>query len=292
MPRKTSRKPARSTPKAGPTAARPAGRKAGQARGSSASRKIDARIAALDDWRGVRLAQIRRLIQSVDPDVVEEWKWMGSPTWSHDGVFAVASALKDKVKLTFAHGAALPDPQKLFNATLGGGTWRAIDFKEGAALDERALAALVRAAVAHNTTSKAAGKAKPVLLAGGNPQIPKGDGDSPVQAYLAAMPGWKRALGRRLDALVVRTVPGVRKAVKWNSPLYGVEGQGWFLSLHCFNEYVKVAFFRGASLRPLPPGGSRQKDVRYLDIREDDELDEARFAAWVAQASRLPGERM
>ena len=134
--------------------------------------------------------------------------------------------------------------------------------------------------------------AKPVLLSGGNPQIAKGYGDAPVQAYIAAMPGWKRALGRRLDALIVQTVPEVRKAVKWNSPFYGIEGQGWFLSYHCFTRYVKVAFFRGASLHPLPPGGSKQKDVRYLDIHEDDQLDEARFAAWVKQASQLPGERM
>jgi hypothetical protein len=136
------------------------------------------------------------------------------------------------------------------------------------------------------------GDAKPALLAGGNPRIAKGDGDAPVQAYIAAMPGWKRNVGRRLDALIVRTVPGVRKAVKWNSPLYGVEGQGWFLGIHCFTNYVKVAFFRGTSLRPVPPGGSKSKDTRYLDIREDDELDEAQLAAWVKQASQLPGERM
>jgi hypothetical protein len=134
--------------------------------------------------------------------------------------------------------------------------------------------------------------AKPTLLAGGNPQIAKADGDAPVQAYIAAMPGWKRDVGRRLDALVVSTVSGVRKAVKWNSPFYGVEGQGWFLSLHCFTKYVKVAFFRGTSLRPLPPGQSKHKDVRYLDIHEDDQIDEAQFAAWVKQASQLPGERM
>ena len=133
---------------------------------------------------------------------------------------------------------------------------------------------------------------KVALLAGGNPQIPKGDGDAPVQAYIAAMPGWKRDVGRRLDALIVRTVPGVHKAVKWNSPFYGIEGQGWFLSFHCFAKYIKVAFFRGASLRPLPPGASKQKEVRYLDIHEDDRLEEAQFAAWVKQAAALPGERM
>lgn len=134
--------------------------------------------------------------------------------------------------------------------------------------------------------------AKPVLLSGGNPQIPKGDGDGPVQAYIAAMPGWKRAIGRRLDALITRTLPKVRKAVKWNSPFYGADEEGWFLSYHCFTKYVKVAFFRGAALDPLPPGGSRQKDVRYLDIHEDDAFDEAQFTDWVKQASRLPGERM
>ncbi|HVR57393.1 MAG TPA: DUF1801 domain-containing protein [Pseudolabrys sp.] len=131
--------------------------------------------------------------------------------------------------------------------------------------------------------------AKPALLAGGNPQIAKADGDAPVQAYIAAMPGWKRDIGRRLDTLIVRTVPGVRKAVKWNSPFYGIDGQGWLLS---FTRYVKVAFFRGTSLRPLPPAASKHKDVRYLDIHEDDALDEAQLAAWVKQASQLPGERM
>jgi hypothetical protein len=135
-------------------------------------------------------------------------------------------------------------------------------------------------------------KAKPGLLSGGNPQIAKADGDAPVQAYIAAMPGWKGDVGRRVDTLIARTVPGVRKAVKWNSPFYGIAGRGWFLSFHCFTRYVKVAFFRGTSLRPLPPGESKHKDVRYLDIHEDDRLDEAQLAAWVKQASQLPGERM
>ena len=136
------------------------------------------------------------------------------------------------------------------------------------------------------------GAAKPTLLAGGNPQIAKADGDAHVQAYIAAMPGWKRDVGRRLDALIGRTVPGVRKAVKWNSPLYGVEGRGWFLGMHCFTNYVKVAFFRGTSLRPVPPGASKSKDTRYLDIHEDDQLDEAQLDTWVKQACQLPGERM
>ena len=146
------------------------------------------------------------------------------------------------------------------------------------------------------TSAKVAKKAatKPVLLSGGNPQIAKGYGDAPVQAYIAAMPGWKRDVGRHLDSLIVCTVPGARKAVKWNSPFYGVEdqGAGWFLAFHCFTKYVKVTYFRGTSLRPLPPGESKHKEVRYLDIREDEPLDEAQLAAWVRQASQLPGERM
>ena len=131
--------------------------------------------------------------------------------------------------------------------------------------------------------------AKPVLLAGGNPQIAKADGDAPVQAYIDAMPGWKRDIGRTLDALITRTVPKVRKAVKCNSPFYGLEGEGWFLSYHCFTKYVKVTFFRGAALRPLPPGASKHPDVRYLDIREDDEIDEKQLSSWIRQASKLPG---
>ena len=134
--------------------------------------------------------------------------------------------------------------------------------------------------------------AEPTLLAGGNPQIGKADGDAPVQAYIAAMPGWKRDVGQRLDALIMRTVPGVHKAIRWNSPLYGAAGQGWFLGIHCFTRYVKVAFFRGASLRPVPPGKSKSHDTRYFDIREDDQLDEARLAAWVKQANRLPGREI
>jgi len=132
---------------------------------------------------------------------------------------------------------------------------------------------------------------KPVLLSGGNPQIAKGYGDAPVQAYIAAMPGWKSVVGRRLDALIERAVPGVKKAVKWNSPFYGVEDQIWFLSFHVFAKYIKVAFFRGASLSPVPPGASKHKDVRYLDIHEN-QLDEAQFVNWVKQAAALPGERM
>ncbi len=140
------------------------------------------------------------------------------------------------------------------------------------------------------TSKPSAQTPRSALLTGGNPQIAKADGDAPVQAYIAAMPGWKGEVGRRLDALVERALPDARKAVKYNSPLYGVEGEGWFLSFRCFTKYVKVAFFRGSSLRPLPPGESKQELVRYLDIHEHDELDEAQLADWVTQASRLPGE--
>jgi hypothetical protein len=151
-----------------------------------------------------------------------------------------------------------------------------------------------KSATKSKSPSKAGAKAKPgavkplKLLSGGNPQIAKADGDAPVQAYIAAMPGWKRDLGKRLDALIVRNVPNVRKAVKWNSPLYGIEGQGWFLAFHTFTHYVKVAIFRGTSLRPVPPSASKGKDTRYMDIHEG-ELDEAQMATWVKQAAALPG---
>ena len=141
-------------------------------------------------------------------------------------------------------------------------------------------------------TDAGAGQGTPKLLSGGNPQIPKGYGDAPVQAWIAAAPGWKGALAARLDALIAAEVPEVRKAVKWNSPCYGVAAGSWVLSLHCCTRYLKVTFFRGGALDPVPPGVSKYPEVRYLDIREDDSLDEARFAAWVRQASRLPGERM
>ena len=142
--------------------------------------------------------------------------------------------------------------------------------------------------MAKKTPKKSKGE-KPILLAGGNPQIAKAEGDAPVQAYIAAMPGWKSDVGRRLDALIVRTVPGVRKAVKWNSPFYGVDGQGWFLNFHTFTNYVKVAFFRGTSLRPVPPGKSKHEEVRYFDIHANDPLDEAQLATWIRQAAALPG---
>ena len=138
----------------------------------------------------------------------------------------------------------------------------------------------------------ATGEKPVVLLSGGNPQIAKGYGDEPVQAYIAAMPGWKRAVGRRLDEIIVRTVPEVQKAVKWNTPFYGLDSKTWFLGFHCLTKYVKVAFMQGASLDPVPPGTSKQKDVRYLDIYENDEIDEAQFADWVNQASLLPGEKL
>ncbi|MFN0058070.1 MAG: DUF1801 domain-containing protein [Planctomycetota bacterium] len=147
--------------------------------------------------------------------------------------------------------------------------------------------------VASPTRRKSASaEAKPALLSGGNPQIAKADGDAPVQKYIAAMPGWKRDVGRRLDALIVRTVPNVRKAVRWNSPFYGVEGRGWFLGLHCITKYVKVAFFRGTSLHPLPPVESKNEGTRYFHIHEHEPLDEMFVASWIRQASELDGEHL
>ena len=142
-----------------------------------------------------------------------------------------------------------------------------------------------------NTSKKASAK-KPTLLSGGNPQIAKADGDAPVQAYIAAMPGWKHDVGRHLDALIVRTVPTVRKAVRWNTPFYGIEGQGWFLSYHCFTKYIKVTFLNGSSLRPAPPVKSKYEEVRYFHIHEDDQLEEELLANWIRQASELPGDQL
>lgn len=142
-----------------------------------------------------------------------------------------------------------------------------------------------------NKKTAATRSIKPILLSGGNPQIAKADGDEVVQAYIAAMPGWKGDVGRRLDALIVRTVPNVRKAVRWNTPFYGIEGQGWFLAFHCIAKYVKVTFFCGASLSPIPPVESKIKGVRYFHIHEDDRLDEELAASWIRQASELPGEK-
>jgi hypothetical protein len=250
------------------------------------------------------LARMRKLILDADPAVAEEWKW-SVPVWSREGILCTGEAYKQVVKLTFAKGASLPDPAHLFNSSLEGNTRRAIDIREGETVNARAFAALIRAAVAENRrgakiqgkTTAAARAVKSAaprvgkrvkLLSGGNPQVAKADGDAPVQAYIKAMPGWKRAVGARLDAIISRAAPNARKAVKWNSPFYGVDGQGWFLSFHVFTNYVKVTFFRGTSLRPVPPGGTHQ-DGRWIDIREGDTIDEAQLTAWVKQASSIPG---
>jgi hypothetical protein len=312
-PRKSASR-SKSPPKPAAKAKPPA--EANRALGQPASRLIDQRIRSLGDWRAKALAEVRRMIHEADPGIVEEWKWMGTPVWSHAGNVCTGESYKQVVKLTFARGASLPDPRGLFNSSLEGNTRRAIDIHEGEVLNARAFKALIQAAVAENlrssaAKSKPAAKARPaakakshpttdkpvkprkaakgavVLLSGGNPQIAKADGDAPVQAYIAAMPGWKGDLGKRLDALIVRVVPQVRKAVKWNSPFYGLEGQGWFLAFHVFTRYVKVSFFRGTSLRPVPPGGTG-KDSRWIDIHQDD-LDEKQIANWVKQAAALPG---
>ncbi len=290
-------------PKAKPGAA------AERANENPASRLIDERIRSLEGWRGETLATVRRLIHEADPKIVEECKWVkptnpsGVPVWSHAGIVCTGEVYKAVVKLTFARGASLEDPRKLFNSSLEGNTRRAIDLREGEPLDAAAFKALIQAAVAENLRSSAPKsksplKAKPVakeappvkLLSGGNPQIAKADGDAPVQAYLAAMPGWKSDLGKRLDAIIVRAIPEVRKAVRWNSPFYGLEGQGWFLSLHVLTRYVKVTFFEGMSLQPVPPGGTpKSKAARWIDVYEDDKLDEAQMATWAKQAAALPG---
>src|SRR5712672_3685495 len=181
--------------------------------GEPASRLIDQRIRDLGGWRGETLARMRALILEADPEITEEWKWMGTPVWSHHGIVCTGESYTKVVKLTFARGARIPDPSRLFNSSLEGNTRRAIDIHEGEKIDATAFKALVKAAVAQN--GPPAKKAKPAkLLSGGNPQIAKADGNAPVQGYIAAMPGWKRDLGCRLDALVVRNVPNVRKAVK------------------------------------------------------------------------------
>jgi hypothetical protein len=240
--------------KPGKSAAKSAGAKARRgavaepATGKAASRLIDERIRSLGGWRAEALAQVRRMIHEAAPDIIEECKWVkpgnppGVPVWSRAAIVCTGEAYKQVVKLTFARGASLKDPRGLFNSSLEGNTRRAIDIREGEALDAEAF---------------------------------------------AAMPGWKRDIGKRLDALIVRIVPDVRKAVKWNSPFYGIEGQGWLLSFHVFTRSVKVTFFRGTSLRPVPPGGSG-KDARWIDIKEDD-LDEAQMATWVKQTAALPG---
>jgi hypothetical protein len=251
-----------------------------------ASLLIDRRIRELGGWRGETLARMRSLILEADPEMTEEWKW-SNPVWSHNGIVCTGEAYTKAVKLTFARGARLPDPSHLFNSSLDGNTRRAIDIREGEKVDAHAFKALVKAAVAPNSPVVKQGTSVK-LLSGGNPQIAKAEGDAPVQAYIAAMPGWKKDVGRRLDALIARTVPRVRKAVKWNSPFYGVEGQGWFLSFHTFTNYVKVTFFRGTSLRPLPPGESKHKETRHLDIHQN-EFDEAQIASWIRQAAALPG---
>jgi hypothetical protein len=262
------------------------------------SELIDARVAELADWRGKTLARIRAIVRAAEPAIVEEWKWRGVPVWSHDGIVCTGETYREVVKLTFARGAALDDPAGLFNSSLEGNTRRAIDIRQGGKVDEKALKALIRAAVAINASAKAKPRAatkspaprkagKPKLLMGGNPQVAKADGDAPVRAYIAAMPGWKRQVGETIDALVSRAVPGVQKAVKWNSPFYGVPGQGWFLSFHVFARYVKVTFFKGTSLKPAPVGGTG-KDARWIDIHEDD-LDEAQLAKWIRQAAAIPG---
>ena len=265
-------------------------------RDSSGAARVTKRIAGVAGLRGETLAKVRALILEADPEVIEDTKWikptnpLGVPVWSHDGILCTGEVYAKSVKLTFARGASLEDPAGLFNASLDGNMRRAIDITEGETLNARAFKALIRAAIALNApTPKGASTKKPRLLAGGNPQIAKGDGEAPVQAYIAAMPGWKQEVGRWLDTVITKSVPNVKKAVKWNSPFYGLEGQGFFVGFHTLTRSVKVAFMRGTSLTPMPPGASKTKDTRYLDIGEDDVRDEVQLAAWLKQAAALPG---
>lgn len=262
---------------------------------SPASSRITDHLRTLGGWRGETLGIVRALIHTALPDVVEEWKW-NVPVWSHHGIICTGETYKQAVKLTFANGASLPDPSGLFNASLQGKTRRAIDIREGETLNASAFKALIKAAAVHNGASgksprarKARGTAPVKLLSSGNPQIAKADGNAPVEAYINAMPGWKRDVGRQLDAIVVRAVPKVRKAVKWNTPLYGVEGKGFFFAFYCFTHYVQVTFFSGTSLRPVPPKASKVDGTRYFEIREGDEIDAAQMSKWMKQAAALPG---
>jgi hypothetical protein len=294
---------------------------------NSPDQSIDAGGHEPSDWRDAMVERIRMLIQQGDPEVVEERKWIkptnpsGVPVWSHDGIVCTGETYKQVVKLTFARGASLDDPHGLFNSSLEGNTRRAIDIREGEKLNANAFKNLIKAAVALNVSSQAAksrtsqsknppmsasskkastkkavrtglkkGENGVVLLSGGNPQIAKADGDAPVQQYITAMPGWKSDLGRRLDEIIVQNVPDVQKAVRWNSPFYGLEGQGWFLSFHVLTRYVKVTFFAGKSLRPIPPGGTpKSGEARWIDIYEGDPFNETQMATWVKQAAALPG---
>ena len=276
--------------------------------GKSASRLTDQRTRDLGDWREETLARMRALILEADPEMIEERKWRkpsnamaGVPVWSHHGIVCTGETYTKVVKLTFARGAKIPDPSRLFNSSLEGNTRRAIDIHEGEKVDAGAFKALVKAAVAQNAppakkAKPGANEAKPVkLLSGGNPQIAKADGDAPVQAYIAAMPGWKHDVGRRLDALIVRNVPNVRKAVKWNTPFYGVEdqeetaGSSASIASRSTSRWLSSAARRCDRSRRASP--SKRKCATSTSI-EDDQLDEAQFADWVKQASQLPGERM
>lgn len=259
----------------------------------AASEAVAAYIDAAAEPARTRIRTLRSLIRKEAPDAVERIAY-GLPTWHrgenllhlgafarHIGVYPGPAAIE-----------AFADELKSFSTSRG-----AIQLPHDRDLPVDLVRRIVRWRLEQVTDKRKPGPkakprasgAKPVrLLSGGNPQIAKAEGDAPVQAYIAAMPGWKRDIGKRLDALIVRNVPNVRKAVKWNSPFYGIDGQGWFLSFHAFTRYVKVTFFRGTSLRPVPPGASKHRDVRYVDLHEDD-LDEAQMAKWVRQAAALPG---
>ena len=251
----------------------------------------NAKIASLDGWRGKMLTEIRDLVWEADPEVVEEWKPMGYPAWSHTGIYAVATVRDDLVTVSFAHGSKLADPNRLFNNAPNHDTWWSIELHEHDAIDDIGFKGLVEQAVAYNIKNKPSyikDVAGPIYLSGGNPQIPKGDGDAPVQAYIALMPGWKRKLGTELDQLIEHLVPDVQKAMRWNSPFYGVEGQGWFLSYHVFDKYLKITFLNGTTLNPIPSGGGKDPDSRWINIFEN-AFDADQMSDWIRQSAAVPG---
>jgi hypothetical protein len=272
--------------------------KVGIPKGKTAAQMIDGRIKELDDWRGALLARLRAIITSVGAGVVEEWKW-GVPVWSCDGIITTGEVYKQVVKLTFAKGASLPDPAKLFNSSREGATRRAIDFRAGEKVNEKALKALVRAAMAHNAGGKKPAAAKvakpkatkakaPAVKARKPVSLPKSVGEAGVKAFIASMEPWQAALVKRVNAIVDKQVPGVIKAVKWHCPFYGIEGKGWFLSFAAFQFHVKFTFFKGKQLKPVPPAGTG-KEARSIDIRQSDTFDEKQMTAWIKQAAAIPG---
>ena len=236
----------------------------------SAAERIDARVAELDGWRGARLAEFRKLIHDAEPDVTEEWKWRGTPVWEYNGILLVGDGFKDKVKLTFHSGAMLRDRDKVFNAGLSGNKWRAIDSFEGDEIDKTGFQEVGCARRCLTTPSSVYRTPRAEWWTGSRCcyraailRCRRAMAMLPVQTYIAAIPRWKSDLARRLDEIIVGNVPEVRKAMRWNSPFYGVEGRGWFVSYHVFSRYVKVTFLNGGI---VGPGAERGREGPGLSV--------------------------